>query len=117
MVLLHDIIKILCLSQLNAGLIVGVVLFYRRGVGSTFVDGDLLRRAALVDGLSKKTGSRLAVSLGSEEKFNSVPRFVDISIQIFPLTLDADIRLVHMPVHPHWALALPEDLIQQLRVF
>src|SRR6202521_5739951 len=52
-----------------------------------FVDGDLPRRAALVNGLAKEAGSGLAVPLGSEEEVNSVPRVVDGSMEGRPLTL------------------------------
>src|SRR6266446_506551 len=53
-----------CRSSMLASL-AGVVLFYRRAVGATLVDGDLLRRSAL-DGFAQEAGraalrSRLAV--------------------------------------------------------
>jgi hypothetical protein len=73
-VLLHDIVQILYLPQFDAGFIGGVVLFYRRAVGATLVDGDLLRRSAL-DGFAQEAGSCFAVTLGSEKEVNSVSRF------------------------------------------
>src|ERR1700674_3369785 len=79
-VLLHDIVQVLYLAEFDAGFIVGVVLFYRRRVGATLVDGDLLRHTALVDGFAEEAGSCFAVPLGSEEEVNSVSRFVDGSI-------------------------------------
>jgi hypothetical protein len=53
-VLIHDIIQILCLPQFNVDLMVGVALFYRRRMGATLVDVNLLRCATLVDGFAQK---------------------------------------------------------------
>jgi hypothetical protein len=111
-VLLHDIVQVLYLAEFDAGFNVGVVHFYRRGVGATLDDGDLLRRTPLVDGFAEEAGSCFAVPLGSEKEVNSVSRFVDGSIPILPLALDAYVRLVHAPARAHEALALPEDLIE-----
>ena len=48
---------------------VDVVLFYRRRIGATRVDVNLLRCATLVDGL--------AITLGDEEEVNRADGFVD----------------------------------------
>ena len=73
MVLLHDIVQVLYLAEFDAGFIVGV--------GATLVDGDLLRRTALVDGFAEEAGSCFAVPLGSEKEVNSVSRIVDGSTE------------------------------------
>jgi hypothetical protein len=67
-VLLHDIVQVLYLAEFDAGFNVGVVHFYRRGVGATLDDGDLLRRTPLVDGFAEEAGSCFAVPLGSEKE-------------------------------------------------
>ena len=74
--------------------LLGVVLFYRRSIGSTLVDGDHLRSAALVDGLAQEARGRCAITLGSQEEFNGVTSFIDSAIEILPLTFDADVRFL-----------------------
>jgi hypothetical protein len=53
-VLRDDVVEVLCLSQSDAGLHVAVVVIDRRAVGSAFVDGDVLRPCARVDGRYRK---------------------------------------------------------------
>jgi hypothetical protein len=51
-VLFNDVVEVLYLSQFNACFMLNVVIFNRRGVGTTLVDGDLLRQATLLDGFA-----------------------------------------------------------------
>ena len=73
-ILLHDIVKVLDLTQFDTHIMFSVVTFYSGGVGAAFINGDLLRHATLVDGLAQKARSRFAVALGSQE--GSVAKFV-----------------------------------------
>jgi hypothetical protein len=72
-VLLHDIVQVLYLAEFDAGFIVGVVLFYRRGVGPALVDGDLLRHTALVDGFAEEAAAALRSRLAVRRKSTVCP--------------------------------------------
>ena len=99
-ILLDNIIEILDLwpeashSPFDARFLFNVVAFYRYGIGATLVEGDFLRHATLVDGLASKARRGFALALGSQEDVNRSACFVERSIQVFPLTFEADIRLV-----------------------
>ena len=100
MVLLDNIIDILDLwpeashLEFDARFLFNLVAFYSRGIGATLIEGDLFRQTRLIDRIAKEAQRRFAVGLGSQEEVNRSACFVDRSIQVFPLTFDAHIRLV-----------------------
>ncbi len=49
-VLLHDVVEVLLLAQFDVPAGVGIHATNGRGVGATFVDGDLLGQAMQIDG-------------------------------------------------------------------
>src|SRR5262245_56240330 len=52
-----------------------------------------------------------------EQKVNGLAIFVDSAVEIAPLTLDLDVRLVHAPADIHRPLAAMERLFELWAVF
>ena len=52
-----------------------------------------------------------------EQKVNGLAVLIDRSIQIAPLPLDLDVRLVHPPANPHRTLAPMEGLLELRAIF
>src|ERR1700694_862774 len=65
--------------------------------------------------LRRKRAAALRSRLAVRRKSTVCPA-LSTARYILPLSLDADVRLVHAPARTHRALALPEDLIQHGRV-
>src|SRR5579871_2299590 len=101
MILFDNVVKVLDLTDLDAGLSFGIVPFDRRGVGRTFVDRDLLRRAIPLDRLAQEPTRRLAMSFGGEQEINRGTSLIDGPIQVLPATLDLHIGLIHAPAGTH----------------
>src|ERR1700674_1847156 len=65
--------------------------------------------------LRRKRAAALRSRLAVRRKSTVCPA-LSTARYILPLSLDADVRLVHAPARTHRALALPDDLIQHGRV-
>jgi hypothetical protein len=52
------------------------------------------------------------VSVFREQKVNGLPGLIDRTVQVPPLTFDADVRFIHPPAEPHRPLAAVERLFQ-----
>ena len=71
-----------------------------------------LLHAVTADGLGQKAlGSLLVSSLG-QEKVNGLAVLIDGTVEIFLRAFDPDVRLVHAPADPHWALATVKRPVQ-----
>jgi hypothetical protein len=79
------------------------------GVGAAFVDGDHLRNAVQIDGALEVSPSRRQVTLGSQKKVHCIAWLVHRAVQVFPLTGDFDVGLVHSPTGSHGTLAAAKD--------
>src|SRR4029077_14797945 len=60
---------------------------------------------------------RLLIALLGEQKVNRLALLIHGTIEIAPLALDLDVRLVHPPTDPHRTLPAVERLLQQGTVF
>src|SRR5262245_4275739 len=69
------------------------------------------------DRLRQESLSGLLVPLLGEQKVNGLAGLVYRAIEIAPLPLHFDVRLVHAPTDPHRALAAMKRLFQQGTVF
>src|SRR5262245_2633101 len=104
MVLLHNIVEILDLADSDRSAVLLVVALDSRFIGRAAINGDLLRHAVPADRFGQEAFGRLLIALLREEKVNGLPHFIDSPIEIAPLALHLDVRLVHTPTHPNGAL-------------
>ena len=101
MVLFDDDVEVLDLTQLNRGLVVGVVALDRGRGGTAFVDGDLLGLAVQLDRSLQIAPGRPSIPLGSQQKINGVAIATHGPIQVLPLAAYPNIDLVHTPALAH----------------
>jgi hypothetical protein len=110
MVLLHDVIQVLDLANLDWRLPLGIHRLQRGQIGATFVDGYRLRCTIAGHGLFEEATGRDLVPSGPEQKIDGVARLIDCAIQVLPLAFDLDIALVHPPAFANRTLMLAERL-------
>src|SRR5215475_12780793 len=103
MILFYDIIEILDLADGNGSTVLLIVALDRCLIGRTPIDGDLLWYAMAADGLGQESLGGLLVTFRGEEKVDRLARFIDGAIEIEPLALAFNIRLIHPPTDPHRA--------------
>jgi hypothetical protein len=117
MILLHNVVEILDLTDGNRGAVLGIVALDGRFVGRTPVDGNLLRHPVAVDRLFQKAERRRLISVLRQEKVNGLPRLIHCTIEIVPLAFNLDVRLIHAPAEPHRPLPAMKRRFQQGTVF
>ena len=83
-VLFHDIVEILGLTDLNGRLTLGVHRVQPGQTGSARVDGYGFGRASLIDGPLEVPSRRFLVPLASQQEVNRVAAFVDGAVEILP---------------------------------
>jgi len=113
MILLHPIVQVLVLADLDG--VTGVLLkcLDRRGIGPAFVDRDLVRETVLAHSLLEKAPRGLLVTMGGEQKVNGLAVPIDGTVKILPLAFDLDVRFVHPPTVAYRALLpFPESRFQ-----
>ena len=88
MVLFHQIIQLLDLTDLDGGTRLLLECIKRCGVGAALVDGHLLRQAVLSDGLLEEAPGGLLVAVGGEQEVDGLSLLVDRAIEVFPLTFN-----------------------------
>ncbi len=76
MILFHDIIQILGLTDLNGCLLLGVVALDRRLIGAALIDRDLRRCPLIPDRLAQKAQGGRTIPVGCEQKIYCLARFV-----------------------------------------
>src|SRR5262249_13901297 len=74
---------------------------------------DLLWHTVTANRLRQQSLGGLLVPFLGEEKVDRLTRFIDGAIEIAPLALAFDVRLVHPPTDPHRALTPVKRLFQQ----
>lgn len=72
MVLLHDVVQILDLTNLDGRLALGVHRVKRGQISAAFVDGYGLGRAVLINCLFEEAPRISLVPLGSEQKIDGI---------------------------------------------
>jgi hypothetical protein len=80
MVLLHDVVQILDLTNLDGHLALGIHRVKRSQIGAAFVDGHRLGRTVLTDCLFEEAPRGSLVPLGSEQKVNGVARLIHCAV-------------------------------------
>src|SRR5262245_35763468 len=98
------------LTDGNIGTVLLVVTLDGGFIGVTAIDRDRLREPVPANRLFQKPQGSLGVPLLRKEKVNRLTVFIHGPIQIPPLALHLDVRLVHPPTDPHRTLALMECL-------
>src|SRR5262245_15551593 len=91
MVLLHNVVEILDLTDFDRGAVLGIIALDGRFISRTPVNGDLLQHAVAVDRLGQEPLGGLLVAFLCEEKVDRLARFIDGAIEITPLALDLDV--------------------------
>src|SRR6266568_6812403 len=81
-------------------------------LGVTAVAGDLRRDSVAADGFFQKPERGLFIAVLREQKVNRLALLIHGTIEIAPLALDLDVRLIHPPANPHRPLAAMERLLE-----
>ena len=81
MVLLHDIVEVFDLQDLDPGFVVCVVAVYSRGVDTALVNGDLSGNTMSAGSLAQEAQRRLVLTLGCKKKVDCGTSFVGGPIQ------------------------------------
>ena len=84
MVLLHDVIEVLALPDLDLGAGLFVVRLDARGVRAALVDVDLVWNAVALDRTPQKSQSRIGVSVRCEQEVDGISSLVDGPVQVDP---------------------------------
>jgi hypothetical protein len=113
MVLLHDVVQILDLTNLDGRLALGVHRVKRGQIGAAFVDGYGLGRAVLTNCLFEEAPRSSLLPLGSEQKIDGIARLIDCPVKILPLALDLDIGFVNTPAVADRTLVLTKCPFEQ----
>jgi hypothetical protein len=116
MILFDNIVQVLALANLDALVLVSVVLLDGRRIGSAFVDIYQARFAVGADRFVEKTPGRLFITLHSEQEIDSLALLVDGAIEIFPLAFDFDIGLIKPPAIPGPLFAFAKGLLDSRRI-
>lgn len=61
----------------------------------------------------KRLAAAMSRTLGREQKVHGLALLVDGAVEVFPDTLDLDIRLVHTPAAADWALVLASHFLDK----
>jgi hypothetical protein len=112
MVLLHDVVQVLDLTNLDGHLALGIHRVKRGQIGAALVDGYRLGRAILNDCLFEEALRSSLVPLGSEQKINGVSRLIHCPLKILPRALDLDIGFVNPPALADRTLEIAKCLFE-----
>ena len=112
MVLLHYVIEIFDFTDGDCGVVLRIIASDGSRIGLAAIDGDLLGHPMATDRLGEEPLGRWLVSLLREEKVNRLAALIYGPIEIIPLALDLDVRLVHPPAAPHRVFAAMEGLFK-----
>jgi hypothetical protein len=115
--LLHDVIQVFALANLDPFVCVSIVLLETHCIGAAFVDINQAGFAVGADRFVEKTPGRLLITLHSEQKIDSLPLLVDGAIEIFPLAFDFDIGLIKPPAVPSPFLFFAKGLLDSRRIW
>src|SRR5262249_60657719 len=113
MILLHHVVEILDLADFDRGAMFFIVALDGRFIGGPPIDGDLLRHAVATDRLSQKAFRGLLVALLRQEEINGLALLIHRTVEIPPLALHLDIRLIHTPAKPDLPFAAMERLCEE----
>jgi hypothetical protein len=94
-----------------------VVALNSRFIGVTAVDSNRLGDSVAADGFLQKPECRLFIAVLREQKVNGLVLLIHRAVQIAPLALDLDIRLVHPLADPHRPLAPMKRLFELWAIF
>src|SRR5438445_881533 len=84
-----------------------------RFIGGTPIDGDLLWHAVATDRLGQKAFRGLLFALLRQEEINGLALLIHRTVEIPPLALHLDIRLIHTPAKPDLPFAAMECLFEE----
>src|SRR5215510_3661535 len=113
MILLHNVVEILDLADFDRGAMFFIVALDSRFIGGTPIDGDLLWHAVTTDCLDQKTFRGLLVALLRQEEINGLALLIHRTVEIPPLAVHLDIRLIHAPAEPDLPFAAMERLFEE----
>jgi hypothetical protein len=108
MILLHNIIEVLHLTDGDGGPMLLIVTPDGGGIGLAPIDGDRLRHPMAANGFGEEALGRVLVPLCREEEIDGLPGLIHGAIEIASLTFDLDVCLIHPPAQPHRPLAAVE---------
>jgi len=113
-----DVIQIFNLADCNRGAVLLIVALDRRFVGRAAINNNLLGHATMTaNRLDQKLLGGWFVTLLGEQKVNGFTVLVNGTIEICPLALHFNIRLIHASTGPHRALAAVKCLLELWTVF
>jgi hypothetical protein len=109
----ESLIQIFHLPDGDGRTVLFVIAFEGGFIGVTTVNGDRLRDPVPADCLLQKPQRGLCIPMLGQQKVNGLAVLIDRPIQIAPLPLNLDVRLIHPPTDPYRTLAPVKRLFQQ----
>lgn len=113
-VLLHRIVQLLTLPDLNTVILYPAVIQLCEGGGvcAAFADGHHFRFTVLADGLAVEMQGSRRIPLRGQQKINGLPVRVHGPVQILPLALHSVVRFIHSPASAGTPFITTKNLIQ-----
>ena len=93
MVLLDEVVEIFGLADLDRRFTISIDRFERGEIGTAFVDGHRLGYPILGDRFFKVPPGCSLVTMGAQQEVDGVAVLVHGAVEIFPVALDADVRV------------------------
>src|SRR5215217_4514998 len=117
MILFDNVIEIFDPADFDRGAMFLIVALDRRFIGRTPVDGDLFWHAVATDHLGQKAFRGLLIALLRQEEINGLALLIHRTVEIPPLALHLDIRLIHAPACPDLPFTAMEHLFEEGTIF
>lgn len=112
MVLFNDIIQVFTLTDFALFLIVSIILFQARLMGSALINILQTRFTILANRFFQNTKSGFGITWGCQEKINRLPLLFDCSIIICPLAFELNVISIPSPPNSRALLLSPEGGFQ-----
>jgi hypothetical protein len=97
MILLHEVVEILDLTDGDGGSMLLVVAPNGRGIGLAPINGDRLVDTMATDRLGGEARGRLLVALRRAQEIDALATLIHRAIEVAPLAFDFDIHLIQPP--------------------
>ena len=94
MILFHPIIQVLDLTDLNSGTRLLLECIQGRGVGTTLIDRDFVRKTVRPYRLFEKAPGGFLITMRREQEVDRLAVPIDRAVEVFPLALDLDVRFI-----------------------
>jgi hypothetical protein len=112
-ILLHDVIQVLVLANLDQCRALGVERFERGQIGAALIHGNRFGLTVLVNRLLEVAVRSGLVTMGAQQEFNRVALLVDGAVQVLLLAFDLEVGFVQPLALANRSLVPSKRLFEQ----